>query len=57
MSAGAHLQAVAFDRANTNRIATGMLVTVVNQIDPTTGSLRLRADFDNRDNRLFPNQF
>jgi multidrug efflux system membrane fusion protein len=33
------------------------LATVDNQIDPTTGSLRLRADFDNSAGRLFPNQF
>jgi membrane fusion protein, multidrug efflux system len=51
------LQADAYDRSNTARIATGKLVTVDNQIDPTTGSLRLRADFENKDNRLFPNQF
>ncbi len=33
------------------------MATVDNQIDPTTGSLRLRANFDNKDNLLFPNQF
>ena len=57
LAAGQHLEADAYDRANTTKIATGRLVTVDNQIDPTTGSLRLRADFDNSDNRLFPNQF
>jgi multidrug efflux system membrane fusion protein len=46
-----------YDRANTTKIGTGTLVTVDNQIDPTTGSLRLRADFDNSANLLFPNQF
>ena len=57
LAAGQHLSAEAWDRANTTKIGTGTLVTVDNQIDPTTGSLRLRADFDNSDNRLFPNQF
>ena len=57
LAAGQHLRADAYDRANTTRIGTGKLVTVDNQIDPTTGSLRLRADFDNSANQLFPNQF
>ncbi len=57
LAAGQHLSAEAWDRANTTKIGTGTLVTVDNQIDPTTGSLRLRADFDNSKNQLFPNQF
>jgi len=57
LAAGQHLKADAYDRANTTKISTGMLQTVDNQIDPTTGSLRLRADFDNSKNQLFPNQF
>jgi membrane fusion protein, multidrug efflux system len=57
LAAGQHLSAEAWDRANTTKIGTGTLVTVDNQIDPTTGSLRLRADFDNTANLLFPNQF
>jgi multidrug efflux system membrane fusion protein len=57
LAAGQHLSAEAWDRANTAKIGTGTLVTVDNQIDPTTGSLRLRADFDNSANHLFPNQF
>jgi multidrug efflux system membrane fusion protein len=57
LAAGQHLSAEAWDRANTAKIGAGTLVTVDNQIDPTTGSLRLRADFDNSANRLFPNQF
>jgi multidrug efflux system membrane fusion protein len=57
LAAGQHLMADAYDRANTIKIGTGTLVTVDNQIDPTTGSLRLRADFDNSANLLFPNQF
>jgi multidrug efflux system membrane fusion protein len=57
MAAGEHLSAVAYDRANTTKIGAGTLATVDNQIDPTTGSLRLRANFDNSANQLFPNQF
>jgi multidrug efflux system membrane fusion protein len=57
LAAGQHLTAYAYDRANTTMIGTGTLMTVDNQIDPTTGSLRLRADFDNSKNQLFPNQF
>ena len=57
LAAGEHLAAEAWDRANTAKIETGTLATVDNQIDPTTGSLRLRANFDNSANLLFPNQF
>jgi multidrug efflux system membrane fusion protein len=57
LAAGQHLTAYAYDRANTAKIGTGTLETVDNQIDPTTGSLRLRANFDNSKNLLFPNQF
>ena len=57
LAAGQHLTAEAWDRANTAKIGVGKLSTVDNQIDPTTGSLRLRADFDNAKNQLFPNQF
>jgi membrane fusion protein, multidrug efflux system len=55
--AGARLQVEAYDRANTKKMATGWLDTVDNQIDPTTGTVKLRANFDNRDGALFPNQF
>ena len=47
----------AWDRAETTQLATGTLQTVDNQIDTTTGSIRLRAVFDNADETLFPNQF
>jgi multidrug efflux system membrane fusion protein len=57
LAAGQHLSAEAYDRANTTKIGSGTLATVDNQIDPTTGSLRLRANFDNSANLLFPNQF
>lgn len=54
--AGQHLQVVAFDR-NMKKLATGTLTTIDNQIDPTTGTVKLRATFPNTDNALFPNQF
>jgi multidrug efflux system membrane fusion protein len=56
-AAGEHLPAEAYDRDNRVRIGSGTLGTVDNQIDPSTGSLRLRAVFENKDNLLFPNQF
>lgn len=46
-----------FDRALATKIASGKLTAVDNQIDTTTGTVRLRAQFDNRKNELFPNQF
>lgn len=55
--AGAVLQVEAYDRADTRRIATGRLETLDNQIDVATGTLRLKARFDNDDEILFPNQF
>lgn len=54
---GEKLQVEAWDRAGAKKIATGTLTTLDNQIDQTTGTLRLRADFPNTDNALFPNQF
>ncbi len=47
----------AMDRAQATRIATGKLFTIDNQIDTTTGTVKLRAIFDNRDDALYPNQF
>jgi multidrug efflux system membrane fusion protein len=47
----------AYDRANTKKLATGTLAAFNSQIDPTTGTLRLRATFKNDDDALFPNQF
>jgi multidrug efflux system membrane fusion protein len=47
----------AWDRAQTTKIATGKLQTIDNQIDTTTGTVKLRALFDNKDGALFPNQF
>jgi multidrug efflux system membrane fusion protein len=47
----------AWDRAMKNKIASGNLLTVDNQIDPTTGSVKLKAQYRNDDAALFPNQF
>lgn len=47
----------AFDREQKKRLATGSLLTVDNQIDPNTGTVRLKAVFPNEDGALFPNQF
>jgi len=51
------LEVEAYDRDNTRRIATGRLLTTDNEIDPTTGTYKLKAVFDNDDDALFPNQF
>ncbi len=55
--AGQALQAEAWDRDFKRKLATGVLKTVDNEIDPSTGTVKMRADFDNRDSALFPNQF
>lgn len=47
----------AYDRTALKKIATGKLLTLDNQIDTTTGTVKLRAQFDNKDGALFPNQF
>ena len=47
----------AFDREQKRKLATGTLLTVDNQIDPNTGTVRLKAVFPNDDSELFPNQF
>jgi multidrug efflux system membrane fusion protein len=57
VQAGAALTVEAFDRTNATKIADGMLLTVDNSIDVTTGTIRLRANFANADGALFPNQF
>jgi membrane fusion protein, multidrug efflux system len=57
LQVGATLTAEAYDRGNSSKIAEGQVKTVDNQIDTTTGTIKLRALFDNKDGRLFPNQF
>jgi multidrug efflux system membrane fusion protein len=53
----ATLKANAYDRAQQKLIASGALSTIDNEIDTTTGTVKLRAVFDNSKNELFPNQF
>jgi multidrug efflux system membrane fusion protein len=57
LKAGQQLTVDAFDREQKNKLATGTLLTVDNQIDPNTGTVRLKAVFPNDDGALFPNQF
>jgi membrane fusion protein, multidrug efflux system len=51
------LPITAFDRSGAKKLGAGELKIVDNQIDTTTGTVKLRAQFDNGDNALFPNQF
>ena len=55
--AGAQLPVTAFDRANVTQLAVGQLAAVDTQVNSTTGTVMLRADFDNADEKLFPSQF
>ncbi|HEX6842029.1 MAG TPA: MdtA/MuxA family multidrug efflux RND transporter periplasmic adaptor subunit, partial [Stellaceae bacterium] len=57
LNAGATLPVDAFDRSGATKLASGTLMTIDNQIDPSTGTVKLRAQFDNNDEVLFPNQF
>jgi multidrug efflux system membrane fusion protein len=57
LKAGDKLPVDAWDRAEKNKLAGGALLTVDNQIDPATGTVKLRAQFSNDDFSLFPNQF
>ncbi len=57
MRAGSKLVVEAFDRSQATHLGTGTLLTVDNQIDTTTGTLKGKAVFDNQDGALFPNQF
>jgi membrane fusion protein, multidrug efflux system len=57
LRSGATLPVEAYDRSNSKQLAVGKLLTLDNEIDPTTGTVKLRATFDNKDNALFPNQF
>ena len=55
--AGHKLIVEAFDRSETTHLASGTLLTVDNQIDTTTGTVKAKAVFENNDGALFPNQF
>jgi membrane fusion protein, multidrug efflux system len=56
-NAGAELTATAYDRTQSAKLATGRVTATDNQIDTSTGTVKLKAQFDNEDNSLFPNQF
>jgi len=57
LAAGLTLSVEAWDREQKNLLAVGKLEAVDNQVDPTTGMIRLKARFENADNKLFPNEF
>jgi membrane fusion protein, multidrug efflux system len=57
LQAGAGLPSAAFDRSGSRKIADGILQTFDSQIDPTTGTIKLRAQFPNETEALYPNQF
>ncbi|KPC49894.1 MdtA/MuxA family multidrug efflux RND transporter periplasmic adaptor subunit [Amantichitinum ursilacus] len=57
LQAGQKLAVDAFDRTQTTQLAKGTLLTIDNQIDTTTGTVKLKATFPNEDGSLFPNQF
>ena len=57
LRSGRRLSVEAFDRTQQKKLASGSLQSLDNQIDTTTGTLKLKAIFSNKDNALFPNQF
>jgi membrane fusion protein, multidrug efflux system len=57
MASGRALKVLALDRSKTQQIDSGTLLTVDNQVNTTTGTVRGRATFPNAQNQLFPNQF
>ena len=57
LQSGEEMTVEAYSRDQKTKLATGSLLTVDNQIDPTTGTVRLKAVFRNEDKALFPNQF
>lgn len=57
LKAGDRLPVEAYNREQSKKIATGHLLTIDNQIDTNTGTVRLKAEFANKDHGLFPNQF
>jgi membrane fusion protein, multidrug efflux system len=57
LKSGERMPVIALNREQTKKIAEGYLLTVDNQIDPTTGTVRLKALFPNKNNELFANQF
>ena len=54
---GVRMTVEAYDREQKHQLSTGTLLTIDNQVDPTTGTVKLKATFPNSDNRLFSSQF
>src|SRR3984893_11107551 len=57
MQSGPDMAVDAYDRSGNRKLATGRLLTIDNQIDTSTGTVKLKAEFPNQDGALFPNQF
>ena len=57
LHAGKTLPVTAWDRTHTNKLATGVLQSIDSTIDPTTGTLKMKASFANEEETLFPQQF
>jgi multidrug efflux system membrane fusion protein len=57
LQTGSKLPVDAYDRSQKIKLSTGSLLTIDNQIDTTTGTVKLKAQFSNDDFNLFPNQF
>lgn len=57
LHSGAQMPVDAYDRTATTKLASGQLATIDNQADTSTGTIKLRATFDNSGDKLFPNQF
>lgn len=57
MHAGKRMEVDAFDRQQETKLSTGYLLTLDNEVDTTTGTVKLKAQFDNREGALFPSQF
>jgi membrane fusion protein, multidrug efflux system len=54
---GTSVEVDAYDREGRTKLASGALAAIDNQIDPATGTVRMKASFDNKDGALYPNQF
>ena len=57
LNAGKRPQVFAFDRGNVNQLGVGELFAIDSQADTTTGMVKFRSSFENKENKLFPNQF
>lgn len=57
LAADGELTVNAYDRSLRKKLAAGKLIAIDNQVDPTNGTVRLKAEFENTDGLLFPNQF